>query len=150
MLRKHRLSIQNIEDWEESVTWMLWVGFTYSWCCTGGLCLCCVSALLQKRLPFLAGGKAFPCLWTWLRMGYMKVFWLPVVVYGVSPSGSSSWEACVPISPSCKNRKVPTLKQSLHLAMEGTVFTSLQGWLIRPFSSSNHLSIMSSRQQMIL
>lgn len=50
------------------------LGCTFSWRCATGLCIRWVSALLQKRLPFSDSGKAFPCLWIWLRMKYIKMF----------------------------------------------------------------------------
>ena len=62
ILRTNKLSFQNIEDQKERAPWVQLLGFMFSCCWTGGLCICCVSALFQGKLPFPNSWKEFVSL----------------------------------------------------------------------------------------
>lgn len=142
-LRKNKVSFLNTEDQKESVIWVQLLGSLFSCYCIDGPCICSVSALF----PFPNNGKVFPCPQIWLGMKSMKVFrltwhnvWrsqLPTFCKLKCPPSPAPLgvAADVYVLTSAHPAKVDSTntKNELCVWMEGTVFTSFQGWLMTWF-----------------
>lgn len=163
VLRKNKLSFQNIEDQKESVPWVRrqLLGFMFSCCCISGLCILLCVCPFPKETAFSQQwvGVCFPAHkydWAWSPLKMFRLTWhniwrsqLPTFCKLECPPRpkSSSWCLCAHISPGCK---VKYQHQKLALCLDGGYSFHFSSRLINDTNcTSNHLSIISSRQQMI-